>query len=108
MAINPIALKAYTNPLTNGTQGAGYSPGTVSGSTTKGSSFADTIKDSLSKVNDLQGDKESMIKSFASGEQQNVHELMISLQKAGMAMRMTSAVRNKVLEGYKELVKMQF
>ena len=107
MAINPLALKAYTNPLANGTQGAGYNPGSVSGST-KGSSFADTIKDSLNKVNDLQSDKESMIKSFASGEQQNVHELMISLQKAGMAMRMTSAVRNKVLEGYKELVKMQF
>jgi flagellar hook-basal body complex protein FliE len=33
---------------------------------------------------------------------------MVSLQKAGMAMRMTSAVRNKVLEGYRELMKMQF
>jgi flagellar hook-basal body complex protein FliE len=107
MAINPVALKAYTNPLTNGTREAGKtSPMAQEGGSTR--SFADTIKDSLGKVNDLQGTKDAMIKSFASGERQNVHELMISLQKAGMAMRMTSAVRNKVLEGYQELMKMQF
>jgi flagellar hook-basal body complex protein FliE len=107
MAINPVALKAYTNPLTNGTREAGKtSPMAQETGNTR--SFADTIKDSLGKVNDLQGSKDAMIKSFASGERQNVHELMISLQKAGMAMRMTSAVRNKVLEGYQELMKMQF
>lgn len=107
MAINPVALKAYTNPLTNGTREAGKtSP--MAQETANTRSFADTIKESLGKVNDLQGSKDAMIKSFASGERQNVHELMISLQKAGMAMRMTSAVRNKVLEGYQELMKMQF
>ncbi len=49
-----------------------------------------------------------MIAYFASGEQQNVHELKISLQKAGLAMNMTTAVRNKALEAYKELARMQF
>ncbi|WP_462323700.1 flagellar hook-basal body complex protein FliE [Desulfoplanes sp.] len=107
MGINPMALKAYTNPLTNGTQATGKVQNPLAG-TGNEQSFANTIKDSLDKVNELQGDKDTMIKSFASGEKQNVHELMISLQKAGMAMRMTSAVRNKVLEGYKELMKMQF
>ncbi|GAU08797.1 flagellar hook-basal body complex protein FliE [Desulfoplanes formicivorans] len=108
MAINPVALKAYTNPLTNGTQETAGQASGMAQKTGGTRSFSDTIKESLGKVNDLQGTKDAMIKSFASGERQNVHELMISLQKAGMAMRMTSAVRNKVLEGYKELVKMQF
>jgi len=70
--------------------------------------FADTLRTSLDKVNDLQITKNAMIESFASGETQNVHELMISLQKAGLAVNMTSAVRNKVLEAYKELTRLQF
>ncbi|MDO9081765.1 MAG: flagellar hook-basal body complex protein FliE, partial [Humidesulfovibrio sp.] len=45
---------------------------------------------------------------FAAGKDHNVHELMISLQKAGLAMSMTSAVRSKILQSYQELTKMQF
>lgn len=70
--------------------------------------FSETVTESLAKVNDLQAKKTAMIEEFASGRSQNVHELMISLQKAGVAMRMTSAVRNKVMEAYKELSRMQF
>jgi flagellar hook-basal body complex protein FliE len=70
--------------------------------------FADTLRSSLATVNDLQIEKNTMIESFASGETQNVHELMISLQKAGLAVNLTSAVRNKVLEAYKELSRIQF
>ena len=71
-------------------------------------SFAETLNNSLNEVNAMQGTKTQMIKSFASGETQNVHELMITLQKAGLAVNMTSAVRNKVLEAYKELSRIQF
>lgn len=72
------------------------------------SSFSQTLTDSLTAVNDLQSQKSSMIESFASGETQNVHELMITMQKAGLAVNLTSAVRNKVLEAYRELSKLQF
>ncbi len=110
MAMTPLALKAYTNSLANGTQAAGQAASTAKNliGTNQAKSFSSTIKASLNKVNDMQLDKNAMIKSFASGENQNTHELMIALQKAGMAMRMTSAVRNKALEGYRELMKMQF
>lgn len=71
-------------------------------------SFASTLETSLSKVNNMQAEKNKMIESFASGETQNVHELMISMQKAGLAVNMTSAVRNKVMEAYRELTRLQF
>jgi flagellar hook-basal body complex protein FliE len=74
----------------------------------KENSFSETLRTSLAEVNDMQTVKGKMIESFASGETQNVHELMISLQKAGLAINMTSAVRNKVLEAYKELTRLQF
>jgi len=80
---------------------AGAKPAAVPG-------FADTLRDSLTTVNDMQSQKSAMIQSFASGETQNVHELMITMQKAGLAVNLTAAVRNKVLEAYRELSKLQF
>lgn len=71
-------------------------------------SFGETLTESIKEVNNLQQEKNNMITSFASGETQNVHELMISMQKASVAMNLTSAVRNKVIEAYKEMSKLQF
>ncbi len=111
MAIQSIGLRAYTQALNNfqkaERQATGNAFSTQATPRTE-NSFSATLEDSLSKVNDLQSEKKSMITSFASGETQNVHELMISLQKAGLAMSMTSAVRNKVMEAYKELSHLQF
>ena len=71
-------------------------------------SFAQTLKDSLNRVNTLNTAKDLAIDDFASGRSQNVHELMITMQKSSLAMKLTTAVRGKVLEAYKELSKMQF
>ncbi len=75
---------------------------------TPDNSFANTIKNSLNKVNELQSAKFQAIDDFASGRTQNVHELMSTMQKSSLAMKLTSAVRGKVLEAYKEISKMQF
>jgi flagellar hook-basal body complex protein FliE len=107
MAISPIALKAYSAALEQGVGGKNL--GTQRSATAKAAtSFAQTIEDSLSTVNDMQIEKGKMIQDFASGKSQNVHELMISLQKAGLAMDMTAAVRNKVMSAYQELMRIQF
>jgi len=109
MAIQNIALSAYRTA-----QSAGSAAKQETGSTMlkKGKatdrSFASSVQDSLKTVNDLQSKKSNMIEAFTAGESENVHELMISLQKAGIAMSMTSAIRNKVLESYKELMRMPF
>ncbi len=71
-------------------------------------SFGKMVSESLSEVNSLQKQKNDMIVSFASGETQNIHELMISMQKASVAMSMTSAIRNKLIESYKEMSKISF
>jgi len=106
MAIMPVAMNAYRAAI-NQAQ-------TIEGQVAKGltkpqahkDSFSSVITDSLKKVNDLHEQKISMVEDFASGKTQNVHELMITLQKAGLAMNMTSTVRNKVLDAYNQLIKM--
>lgn len=75
---------------------------------TPDNSFTGTLKRSLNRVNELEMAKAQAIDDFASGRSQNVHELMITMQKSSMAMKLTTAVRGKVLEAYKEISKMQF
>ncbi len=71
-------------------------------------SFTDTVSNGLQRLQSLQHAKVDAIEEFASGRTQNVHELMITLQKASVAMSLTSAVRGKVMEAYKELSRIQF
>ena len=108
MSVHALGLKAYTAALSNFQKAEQAIKGASPAAPERANPFADTLKNSLIKVNEVQKEKNAMIESFASGETQNVHELMISLQKAGLAMNMTAAMRNKVLEAYRELSRMQF
>ena len=108
MAIPSLALAAYQNAMSQ----SGAIQSKVARSLAKPAApaegFGQMLTDSIKNVNDMQNTKNDMVEAFAAGKSQNVHELMINLQKAGMAMQMTTAVRGKVLEAYRELVKMQF
>lgn len=114
MAITSIGINAYRNAMGQGqdirktvADSLGKMEKTNS-SSSLGPGFADTLKKSLGEVNQQQVLKDKAVESFASGENQNVHELMIQLQKSNLAMSLTSTVRNKVLDTYKELIKMPF
>jgi flagellar hook-basal body complex protein FliE len=108
MIVKSVAMQAYQNAL-KAQQGAlQSSTGSVRKTAQPTAGFNDMLKSSLEKVNDMQNEKSSLVQSFAAGKDTNVHELMISLQKAGLAMSMTSAVRSKILSSYQELTKMQF
>lgn len=109
MSIQSVGLKAYSNALSNFAKTERSIQSTRLDTQPKPErSFTDTINSSVETVNTMQSEKSKMIQSFASGETQNVHELMITLQKASVAMKMTSAVRSKVMEAYRDLSKMQF
>jgi flagellar hook-basal body complex protein FliE len=106
--ISPLALSAYKTAMAQ----SGAIDAKVSRSLTNPAApaegFGQMLTDSIQNVNDMQNVKNDMVEAFAAGKSQNVHELMINLQKAGMAMQMTTAVRGKVLDAYRELIKMQF
>ncbi|WP_415718437.1 flagellar hook-basal body complex protein FliE [Maridesulfovibrio sp.] len=108
MAIRNVAMQAYTNAIQNQQKFDKKFDKTMDLDKTEPNSFSDTLTDSIKNVNELQSQKKAMIEEFASGKSQNVHELMISLQKASVAMTMTSTVRSKVMSAYQEVMKMPF
>ncbi|MCH8156362.1 MAG: flagellar hook-basal body complex protein FliE [Nitrospinae bacterium] len=72
-----------------------------------GPSFADTLTESLNKVNDLQKEADKAIEDFATGKTRNIHETMIAVNKADLAFRLTMQVRNKIVEAYQEVMRTQ-
>ena len=107
MTVSTVAMKAYTKALDAQRQAESRTAHNQKSDTPAGD-FAKAFTDSLRKVNDMQQQKGAMIEAFATGESTNVHELMIQIQKAGMAINMTNAVRNKILSAYQEIMRMQF
>lgn len=61
----------------------------------------------VAKVNDLQSQSDAAIQAFSTGENKNLHEVMISMEKASISFQFMSSVRNKALEAYQEVMRMQ-
>ena len=58
-------------------------------------------------VNKLQNDASAQAISFALGETDNVHDLLIAEQKANLALQYTVAIRNQFISGYNTIMNMQ-
>lgn len=69
--------------------------------------FSATLKEVLGEVNDLQLKSEEMLERFATGEVKNLHEVVIAQQEAAIAFRLVQEVRDRLLQGYQELMRMQ-
>ena len=62
-----------------------------------------SLESSLIEVNNKQIDSENAVKTYASGGDISVHEVMIASEKASLAMQMSLQLRNKILQAYNEI-----
>jgi len=72
-----------------------------------GDSFGATIKNAISSVNELQVEADQLANRLAAGDAVEVHQAMIAMQKASTALQFTIQVRNKIIEAYQEIMRMQ-
>jgi flagellar hook-basal body complex protein FliE len=73
----------------------------------KSDSFGQVLRDAITTTNDLQKQSSQEIKKLMSGETQDLHETMIAMQKADVSFQMMMAVRNKLVQAYQEILRMQ-
>ncbi len=71
------------------------------------SSVLSSVMSALDETNELQKTAESAEIQFALGESENMHDLTTAATKALVAIQYTTAVRDRLVEGYKELMQMQ-
>lgn len=72
-----------------------------------GKSFADTLKDAVNTVNELQKTADKKMQELATGKTTNIPDVMMAAEKADIALRMMVQMRNKIIEAYQEIMKMQ-
>jgi flagellar hook-basal body complex protein FliE len=78
--------------------------------TSTDSSFDSVFQSALNMIdetNQLQNAAESEEIKFALGESDNTHDLAVAQEKANIALQYTVAVRDKVVDAYKEIMQMQ-
>lgn len=69
--------------------------------------FLNTAIDNIKTTNGYLSDMENEEIKFALGETENTHDLTIALQKASTALQYTVAIRDKLLDAYKEIMQIQ-
>jgi flagellar hook-basal body complex protein FliE len=72
-----------------------------------GAAFGDILKDAISTVNDLQKQSDQEIQKLMTGESQDLHNTVIAMQKADLSFQMMMQVRNKIVQAYQEIMRMQ-
>ncbi len=70
-------------------------------------SFLNSAIDNINTTNAYLSNAENEEIRFALGETENTHDLTIALQKASTALQYTVAVRDRLLEAYREIMNMQ-
>jgi flagellar hook-basal body complex protein FliE len=71
------------------------------------SPFADVLKDSISKVGEIEKEADQEAEKLARMETQDIHSTMIAIEKADITFQLMMQVRNKILNAYEEIMRMQ-
>jgi flagellar hook-basal body complex protein FliE len=69
--------------------------------------FSDVLKDALNKVNDKQIEAESAVQSLITGDAQDIHQVMLSTEEANLTLELATQIRNKFVEAYQEISRIQ-
>jgi len=78
-----------------------------SDSQAESSSFVNLFKESINKTNQLQLGADRVTEDFMLGNVDDIHQVTIATEKAQLALNLTIAIQNKVMEAYNEIMRMQ-
>lgn len=69
--------------------------------------FEDYLRDSITGVNELQQESDSLISRLATGDVDDISEVIMASSRAEIAFKMLMEVRNKLLEAYQQISRIQ-
>ncbi|MDF2858555.1 MAG: flagellar hook-basal body protein FliE [Neobacillus sp.] len=72
------------------------------------SSFSNVLQGYLENVNTTVKQAEDLTVKAATGQIENIHDVTIASQQAKLALELTVTVRDKAVEAYQEIMRMQF
>ena len=108
--MNPIQNIPQVNPLNalSGTAKTGQDSGASGVQGAEGGvAFGDLLKQALQEVNQASAQAEGEARNLMVGESADMHTAMLAVQKADLSFQMMMAVRSKLIDAYREVMRMQ-
>ena len=69
--------------------------------------FNDILNNALDNVNQKQIDAETATQSLITGDAQDIHQVLLSTEEARLSLELASQIRNKLVDAYQEISKIQ-
>ena len=101
--MNEVAFTKGLEPL----NGSSLDTAAKTEKTQNAESFGNMLARSLSDVNQLKLEADEAVANLAAGKQKDIHTTMIALEKADISFRLMMEVRNKIIDAYHEIMRMQ-
>ena len=105
--IIPIMPLGAISPLTPTSLGNTPNINSGDGAQKAGTDFSKFLNDALNQVDALQSNVDAASLKVATGKSQDLSELMVALEKANLSLSLTVSVRDKVLDAYNQVMRMQ-
>lgn len=108
-AMSNNALQSLTSQMkVMADMAAGQISSTSSAPTVGGADFQSVLKKAVLEVNETQNAAQAKVQTFSTGESNmTLEEVMVSLQKANLSFQTMIAVRNRLVDAYKEVTNLQ-
>lgn len=85
----------------------GMNPPAQSVAGANSANFSDMLRSSVEQVNLDQVQANTAINELVAGRSKNIHETMLAIERADTSLKLMMQVRNKVLDAYREIMRMQ-
>ena len=96
--LTPSELKILTPP--------GESPNILNAGTAS-SSFSNVLGQMVQEVNAKQATAGESVNGLLTGQNVNLHQAMVAMEEANVSFQLMVEVRNRLLDSYQELMRMQ-
>ncbi|HVM91835.1 MAG TPA: flagellar hook-basal body complex protein FliE [Terriglobales bacterium] len=83
-------------------------PSAPAGSSGEQGGFGETLRNAIHSVDQLNQTSDSQVGELLKGDRQDIHNVMIAVEKADVSFQLMMQVRNKILNAYQEVSKLQF
>jgi flagellar hook-basal body complex protein FliE len=82
-------------------------PGISAGKSEKANGFQDLLRDAIVRVENSRTEANQAVEQFVSGQNEDLHSTVLATQRASLDFDLLLQVRNKVIQSYQEIMRMQ-
>jgi flagellar hook-basal body complex protein FliE len=110
MSIGPIGPRLPAQPnlqLDLVRPGAGEAQKPPEGPAGAANAFSSLLNDAVGNIDKLQKTADANVQKLATGQPVDLHDLTISMEQSSLSFQLGMQVRNKLIEAYQDVMRMQ-